>query len=131
MNRRIRHVLPTAPSPTRQILTFIRWRSMEVPRRVASRSRGSDYKGIAQRLSDEITRTARLEARRGSRVAAVRNRVPQDFERLVDALAGLRRGDEVLRVLDRAHHREFFLANAEALLQIDIVSQEDDVDVSI
>src|SRR3989304_5822982 len=27
MNRRIRHVFPTAPSPTRHTLTFIRWRS--------------------------------------------------------------------------------------------------------
>src|SRR6266511_3843562 len=130
MNRRIRHVLPTAPSPTRQILTFIRWRSMEVPRRVASRSRSSDYKGIAQRLSDEITRTLRLEARRGSLIAAVRDCVSKDLERFVDAIAGLRRGHEVLRVVDRAHPREFLLAHDEALLQIELVSQEDDGDVA-
>src|SRR5204863_4770546 len=28
MNRRMRQVLPTAPSPTRQIFTFIFWRSI-------------------------------------------------------------------------------------------------------
>src|SRR6266516_276013 len=112
MNRRIRHVLPTAPSPPRQILTFIRWRSMEVPGWVASRSRGSDYKGIAQRLSDEITRTP-LGARRGSLVAAVCDGIRQDLEGLVDARAGLRRGDEVHRIGDRAHPRELLFAHDE------------------
>src|SRR5437870_4572272 len=56
MKRRIKQVLPTAPSPTRQILTFIFWRSMGFLRPAAPLARGSHYKGIAYRLSLEITR---------------------------------------------------------------------------
>src|SRR3989449_4849897 len=54
MNLRIRHVLPTAPSPTRQILTFIFWRSIRIPRAGASLAHVSGYKGVAHRLSIEI-----------------------------------------------------------------------------
>src|SRR3989475_12666005 len=54
MNLRIRHVLPTAPSPTRQILTFIFWRSIGIPRGGSSLAHVSGYKGVAHRLSIEI-----------------------------------------------------------------------------
>src|SRR2546426_8313794 len=54
MNRRIRHVLPTAPSPTRQTLTFIFWRSIGIPRCGSSLAHVSGYKGVAHRLSIEI-----------------------------------------------------------------------------
>src|SRR5438093_8267641 len=54
MNLRIRHVLATAPSPTRQILTFIFWRSIGIPGVGASLAHVSGYKGVAQRLSIEI-----------------------------------------------------------------------------
>src|SRR2546426_5533012 len=54
MNLRIRHVLPTAPSPTRQTLTFIFWRSIRIPRAGASLAHVSGYKGVAHRLSIEI-----------------------------------------------------------------------------
>src|SRR2546426_6757109 len=54
MNLRIRHVLPTAPSPTRQILTFISWRSIGIPRGGSSLAHVSGYKGVAHRLSIEI-----------------------------------------------------------------------------
>src|SRR2546426_8881235 len=54
MNLRIRHVLPTAPSPTRQILTFIFWRSIGIPRGGSSLAHISGYKGVAHRLSIEI-----------------------------------------------------------------------------
>src|SRR5712692_11784100 len=55
MKRRMRHVLPTAPSPTRQILTFIRWRSIDILTGGSSRPPALGYKGIAQRLSSRIT----------------------------------------------------------------------------
>src|SRR5467141_1068827 len=54
MNLRIRHVLPTAPSPTRQTLTFIFWRSIRIPGVDASLAHVSGYKGVAHRLSIEI-----------------------------------------------------------------------------
>src|SRR2546426_2843725 len=54
MNLRIRQVLPTAPSPTRQILTFIFWRSIGIPRCGSSLAHVSGYKGVAHRLSIEI-----------------------------------------------------------------------------
>src|SRR2546425_5020723 len=54
MNLRIRHVLPTAPSPTRQTLTFIFWRSIGIPRCGSSLAHVSGYKGVAHRLSIEI-----------------------------------------------------------------------------
>src|SRR2546427_6121051 len=54
MNLRIRHVLPTAPSPTRQILTFIFWRSIGIPRGGSSLAHVSGYKSVAHRLSIEI-----------------------------------------------------------------------------
>src|SRR2546421_8111537 len=54
MNLRIRHVLPTAPSPTRQTLTFIFWRSIGIPRGGSSLAHVSGYKGVAHRLSIEI-----------------------------------------------------------------------------
>src|SRR2546426_7891279 len=54
MNLRIRHVLPTAPSPTRQTLTFIFWRSIRIPRAGASLAHVSGYKDVAHRLSIEI-----------------------------------------------------------------------------
>src|SRR2546425_12731173 len=54
MNLRIRHVLPTAPSPTRQTLTFIFWRSIGIPRDSSSLAHVSGYKGVAHRLSIEI-----------------------------------------------------------------------------
>src|SRR2546427_12898467 len=54
MNLRMRHVLPTAPSPTRQILTFIFWRSIGIPRGGSSLAHVSGYKGVAHRLSIEI-----------------------------------------------------------------------------
>src|SRR2546428_8943245 len=54
MNLRIRHVLPTAASPTRQTLTFIFWRSIGIPRDSSSLAHVSGYKGVAHRLSIEI-----------------------------------------------------------------------------
>src|SRR3989442_7747025 len=54
MNLRIRHVLPTAPSPTRQTLTFIFWRSIGIPRGGSSLAHVSGYKSVAHRLSIEI-----------------------------------------------------------------------------
>src|SRR5438093_11755476 len=54
MNLPIRHVLPTAPSPTRQTLTFIFWRSIGIPRGGSSLAHVSGYKGVAHRLSIEI-----------------------------------------------------------------------------
>src|SRR2546428_8427896 len=54
MNLRIRQVLPTAPSPTRQTLTFIFWRSIGIPGCASSLAHVSGYKGVAHRLSIEI-----------------------------------------------------------------------------
>src|SRR3989442_15887237 len=54
MNLRIRQVLPTAPSPTRQTLTFIFWRSIGIPGCGSSLAHVSGYKGVAHRLSIEI-----------------------------------------------------------------------------
>src|SRR5712691_12826395 len=59
MNRRMRHVLPTAPSPTRQILTFIFGGAISNPQQVQSRARASGYKGVVQRLSSGITAARR------------------------------------------------------------------------
>src|SRR2546427_881708 len=54
MNLRIRHAFTTAPSPSRQTLTFIFWRSIRIPRAGASLAHVSGYKGVAHRLSIEI-----------------------------------------------------------------------------
>src|SRR2546427_10721744 len=54
MNLRIRQVLPTAHSPTRQTLTFIFWRSIGIPGCGSSLAHVSGYKGVAHRLSIEI-----------------------------------------------------------------------------
>src|SRR2546422_4887566 len=54
MNLRIRHVLPTAPSPTRQTLTFIFWRSIGIPRGGSWLAHVSGYKSVAHRVSIEI-----------------------------------------------------------------------------
>src|SRR6266480_183099 len=84
MNRRMRQVLPTAPSPTRQIFTFIFWRSICI-------------------LWLGLTRHNH-------------------------SVSALRRRQEVRRIVDRAHPREFFLADDESLAQVHLVSQEDDGD---
>src|SRR3989475_11959976 len=59
MNLRIRHAFTTAPSPSRQTLTFIFWRSIRIPRAGASLAHVTGYKGVAHRLSIEIMAGAR------------------------------------------------------------------------
>src|SRR5712691_4991182 len=104
MKRRMRHVLPTAPSPTRQILTFILWRSIDILTGGSSRPPALGYKGIAQRLSSRIT--GRFFAwRSGSRlgIGTVSYRIGERLERFVDAGPGLRGREEGGRVVDGAH----------------------------
>src|SRR3977135_2470756 len=101
MNRRMRHVLPTAPSPTRQILTFIRWRSIDILTGGLSRPLALGYKGIAQRLSFGITRGP--FARRGhakSCIGPMSDRIGQGLERFVDPRAALRGRKKGGRVVD-------------------------------
>src|SRR5438876_9354012 len=89
MNLRIRHVLPTAPSPTRQTLTFIFWRSIGIPEMGASLAHAAGYKGVAHRLSTEIMaglRSRRVDAR--SLIPAVPDRLGEAAERLVHAGPG-------------------------------------------
>src|ERR1700704_6678573 len=109
MNRRMRHVLPTAPSPTRQILTFIRWRSIDILTGGSSRPPALGYKGIAQRLSSRIT--GRAFARPSGPPLGIRtvsDRIGERLEGFVDAGAGLRRREERSCVVDRAHPRQLF-----------------------
>src|SRR5438876_7248591 len=54
MNLRIRHVLPTAPSPTRQTLAFIFLRPIGIEGLDAPMSEVSGYKGLDYRFVTEI-----------------------------------------------------------------------------
>src|SRR5712692_2849736 len=131
MKRRMRHVLPTAPSPTRQILTFIRWRSIDILTGGSSRPPALGYKGIAQRLSSRIT--GRFFAwRSGPRlgIGTVSYRIGERLERFVDAGPGLRGREEGGRVVDRAHPRQLFLADDPTFLEVHLVPEEHDGDIS-
>src|SRR5467141_3396237 len=99
MNLRIRHVLPTAPSPTRQILTFIFWRSIGIPRGGSSLAHVSGYK----------------------LVAAVPDGLAEGVERLVHAGTGFRGREELRRAVDRPHPGEFFLTDDQPFGQVHLV----------
>src|SRR3989449_7474696 len=131
MNLRIRHVLPTAPSPTRQILTFIFWRSIGIPRGGSSLAHVSGYKGVAHRLSIEIMAVllgAKVEM--GSLVAAVSDGVAEGAERLVHAGTGFRGREELRRAVDRPHPGEFFLTDDQPFGQVHLVPEEHHRDVA-
>src|SRR2546427_3240830 len=131
MNLRIRHVLPTAPSPTRQTLTFIFWRSIGIPRGGSSLAHVSGYKGVAHRLSIEIMAVPiGAEVEVSSLVAAVSNGVGEGPERLVHAGPGLRGREECLRAVDRPHPGELFLTHDESLGQVHLVPEEHHRDVA-
>src|SRR2546427_578126 len=131
MNLRIRHVLPTAPSPTRQTLTFIFWRSIGIPRGGSSLAHVSGYKGVAHRLSIEIMAVPiGPKSRVSSLVAAVSDGVGEGPERLVYAGAGLRGREELRRTVDRPHPGELFLTHDESLRQVHLVPEEHHRDVA-
>src|SRR2546422_4145809 len=131
MNLRIRHVLPTAPSPTRQTLTFIFWRSIRIPRAGASLAHVSGYKGVAHRLSIEIMAGGRRAcASLASLVFSRPDRIGEGAERLGHAGPGLRRREELRCAVDRPHPAEFFLAHDEPLGQVHLVPEEHHRDVA-
>src|SRR5512137_982944 len=125
MNRRIRQVLPTAPSPTRQILTFILSGSIIYPGSVAGVALGSDYKGIPTPLSPRIT--ANPLASRS--LAVMPDGLGEDLEGLVHIAARLRGSQEVLRVQDGAHPGEFVGGHDHAFRKVGLVPEEDDGDI--
>src|SRR5207245_5052414 len=102
MNLRIRHVLPTAPSPTRQTLTFIFWRSIRIPGAGASLAHVSGYKGVAHRLSIEIMEgPRRLQPPMTSLVSAVPDCIGEGAKRLGHAGPGLCGCEELRRAVNR------------------------------
>src|SRR5256885_8445162 len=119
MNLRIRHVLPTAPSPTRQTLTFIFWRSIGIPRGGSSLAHVSGYKGVAHRLSIEIMAVPiGAEVEVSSLVAAVSHGGGEGPGRLGHAGPGLRRREECLRAVGRPPPGEPFLPHHQSLRQV-------------
>src|SRR2546426_4181956 len=131
MNLRIRHVLPTAPSPTRQTLTFIFWRSIRIPRAGASLAHVSGYKGVAHRLSIEIMAAlGGLQPPMPLLVSAVPDRIGGGGNRLAHAGPGLRRREDLRRAVDRPHPAELFLAHDEPLGQVHLVPEEHHRDVA-
>src|SRR3990170_4665502 len=122
-NRRIRHVFPTAPSPTRQILTFIFWRSIPHLSPILSDAGRSDYKGVPSRLSPWITRVLR-EGR--ARVGPGGDRARDREERLVHASSRPRRRQVVRGLVHRAEPRELLLGHDDALREVALVPEEDD-----
>src|SRR2546428_5578788 len=131
MNLRIRHVLPTAPSPTRQTLTFIFWRSMGIPGAGSSLAPVSGYKGVAHRLSIEIMAVpVGAEVEVSSLIAAVPDGVGEGPERFVHAGPGFRGREELWRAVDRTHPGELFLTHDESLGQVHLVPEEHHRDVA-
>src|SRR3972149_6744040 len=131
VKRRIRQVLPTAPSPTRQIFTFIFWRSISILWSGVTRAPASGYNIVAQQLSSRITAGFSPGLRPSeSRFAAVADRVGERLERLVHSRAGLRRREEMGAVVDLPHPRELFLGHDEAFGQVHLVPKEDEGEVN-
>src|SRR5437773_12333591 len=128
MNRRMRQVFPTAPSPTRQIFTFIFWRSICILWLGLTRHNPQVIKALPNGYLLDNRRGRRREICSRSRLAAVPDCIRERSERLSHSVAVFRRRQEVRRVVDRAHPREFFLADDESLAQVHLVSKEDDGD---